>query len=321
MSLRWFFLVVAAFAFSACGRWYDKDEAVRSLKVLNSDLANLFIKADELPEVKALKFIWDQPSAPVPFPKLKFVYDRPYESYNLTQAKGIYHWDSESESFIRDASSDSIKIFCTQSGVGEVGFFIAEFLSVPFSSRPDFPIKINSSVWVDGNMKTTILHEASVTDELPQKIDTRIIGTNYESGIYFKRTRTGDAGTLEALFTLNYENSEVLSLRLNATIGYSSLGYYFEKISFHANLFRHTIAGKIDYDLINPTADDYIASFNKNTRIEIFERPMKRKVGNIVLGAVNHGELLDYHIQFKNKDLTLLSEYLPVFSKILNVKL
>ncbi len=321
MSCRWFFLIVAVYALSGCGRWYDKDEAIRSLKVLNSDLANLLIKADELPEVKALKFIWDQPSAPVPFPKQKFVYDRPYESYNLSALKGKYLWDVSSESFIHTGISDSLSIFYTIPGVGEVCLLISEFLSVPVSSRPDFPIKINSSVWVDGKLKTTILHDASVTDQLPQKINTRIIGTNYDASIYFNRTRLNDAGTIETLLSLNFENSEILNFRFNATVGYGSLGYYFEKISFDANLFRHTITGKIDYDLINPTSDDYIASFNNNTRIEIFERPMKRKVGNIVLGSANHGELLDYHIQFKNKDLTLLSEYLPVINKILNVKL
>ena len=308
-------------ALSGCGKWYDKDEAVRSLKVLNSDITNMLLTAGELPESKALKFIWDQPTAPVPFPNEKFVSDLPYQPYNLSHVCGIYHWDTISNSFRLISASDSLVINYPDPESGAVSMIIADYFSVPISSKPDFPTKVNSSIWVNGELKTTIQHIASVADELPLNLQTTLTGSNYEIIAWFDRTRNGDNGTISAEMTLIYEKSEVLNFAVNATIGYSAMGYYFNKISFNAKLFRHTVSGKIDYDLIDPTADDYVSSFNSNTRIEIFEQPMKRKVGNIVLAAVNNGELLDYHIQFRNKECVLLSEYLPVINKILQVKL
>jgi hypothetical protein len=58
--------------FSCRNQSYTYDEAVRSLKVLNSDLTNLFLEADEKEELRALRFLWEQESAPLPSPGEQF---------------------------------------------------------------------------------------------------------------------------------------------------------------------------------------------------------------------------------------------------------
>lgn len=321
MIRRFWPILLIVVALGACSRWYRQDDAIRSLKVLNSDLTNMLIATDELPESKAMKFIWDQPSAPVPFPKEKFVYDRPYESYDFAKVSGQYRWDTINGVFMKQSDSDNVSIEYLDSGIGKINLIIHEFLSVPISSKPDFPLKVNAELWVDENVQTILKHEATIADELLLKSRTNIKGTNYEIDANFDRTRNGDNGTIESGLTIIYDNSEVIRFRINATIGYSTLGYYFEKIYFTADIFRHYIYGKIDYDLINPTSEDYVSSFNNNSKIEIFEHPLKRKVGNIVLAKVKEGELLDYHIKFRNNQTELLSEFLPIINKILNVKL
>jgi hypothetical protein len=66
---------------------------------------------------------------------------------------------------------------------------------------------------------------------------------------------------------------------MNATIGYSSMGYYFEDIRFNMVVFSHLATGFIRYGLIDPTARDYAASFNAHSDIRLYEMPGKRLSG------------------------------------------
>jgi len=88
-------LVTATLLVIGCARSFDQAEAIRSLKVLNSYMANMLLTADEMPEMAALRYLWNQPTAPLPFPNERFKFDKPYTSYNFEEAKGIYHWDRQ----------------------------------------------------------------------------------------------------------------------------------------------------------------------------------------------------------------------------------
>lgn len=318
VNFKIFIFIFVAFG---CTRSFNQEEAIRSLKVLNSDLANMLLTADEMPEITALRYLWNQPTAPLPFPSEKFTFDKPYTSYDFEEAKGIYKWDTLTSGFIKHSESESVSFLYSGTGFNNAHFQINGFENLPISSRPDFPILMNAVMLIDNQQYMQINHTATVEDELPLNINTNISGRDYKITGKFNRTRSGDTGTLSSQLTVDYETNEIIDFRLNATIGYSSMGYYFEKINFDILLFKHTITGKIDYDLINPTDEDYATSFNTNSNIEIFERPMKRKIGNIILAKENQGELLDYHIRFRNDEKELLSDYLPIINKILNVKL
>jgi hypothetical protein len=306
---------------SGCTRSFNQTEAIRSLKVLNSDMANMLLTADEMPEIAALRYLWDQPTAPLPFPNEKFIFNKPYTSYNFDEAKGIFRWDTLTSGFIKQSESESLSFIFSGAGYHNALFRITGFKSLPISSRPDFPIYMDAAMFIDNKQHLHINHTATVEDELPLQVNTNITGRDYKISGAFIRTRSSDTGTLSSQLTVDYENNRVIDFRLNATIGYSSMGYYFEKIDFDILLFRHIINGKIDYNLVNPTAEDYVTSFNTHSNIGIYEQPMKRKLGEIVLAAQNNGELLDYHIKFSNNEKELLSEYLPIINKILYLKL
>ncbi len=308
-----------------CVRSYDQTEAIRSLKVLNTDLTNLFLAANELPETEALRFLWDQPTAPIPFPNEKFSYDKPYLSYSFETTKGVYTWDSISNSFIRESDYPEVSVLFSGQSFNEANFRISEFESLALSSRPEFPVLMEAVMIIDKQQKLRISHTASIADELPLTINTKISGTNYEFTESFNRTRIrdeeGDKGTISSQFIMSYDKDQIIDFSLQSTICYSTMGFYFDKIDFDIQLFGHTISGKIDYGMIDPTAEDYAKSFNRNSSIEIFEGPLRRKVGRIILASVKDGELLDYHIRFSNNKEELLSDYLPIINKILNIKL
>ena len=125
-------------------------------------------------------------------------------------------------------------------------------------------------------------------------------------------------GTVEIKADINYLNHSLNSTRFFGQIGYSRQGYFFNQIEIRQKLFGHSIDGFCNYEKVNPTADDYAASFNENTRVELFEGDAK--VCDLVLATVQNNELLDYHFKFSNGEQELIGFHIPAFDKIINFK-
>lgn len=300
---------------------YQYDEAIRSLKVLNSDMTNFFSTASERDEFKALNFLWENPSAPVPFQKEKFTAGKPFQNYDFELKKGVYVWDSISSSFRKTDNSENVEINFAVAGIdSNFRFIIASFAAEEISSRPRFPVNVNAGLWKGANRQLEIIHTAKIADDLPLKLNTTVRGSDFSGNAEFERTRKNDRGKVKFMLKLEKEKTSFITLWINAEIGYGSTGYYFEKIDFESRLFGHLIKGFIDYGNINPTSEDYVKSWNENTNIEMFEIPFNRKVGNIVLGKTGNGDLQDYFIRFSNGKQELLSGYLPFLKKILDFK-
>lgn len=319
--IKYFSLLLIIFSLTGCYQSFNEQEAIRSLKVLNSDLTQFFIKSEELPEMEAFKILWSDSTAPLPFPNEKFIFNQPYRSYDFQKSKGEYRQDSIHKKFIRIGDNESVVIDLSTSQHGECRFELVSFETKVTSSRPSFPVRAEANLFADSQRVFSFRHEAEIQDGLPLFIQSSMEGTNYHLDFTFDRTRYGNQGTINAKSSIIFEEQKIVDFEFDSEIGYSSMGYYFEKINFRIIMFHHLITAKIDYDQINPTSKDYIASFNQNSKIEIFERPYGKKVGNIRLGTSNNGELSDYFIEFRNGDTALLSEYIPGLQKILNIKL
>lgn len=302
----------------SCGRTYREEEADRSMKVLNSDWVNFFSQASEKPEMKAIAFLWDQSSAPLPFPQEKFTVGKAYQPYDFEASKGIYVWDEQT--FVRQADT-SLVIFRFEPDTGGVyrsAFILSDFSVAPVGSRPDFPVEMAAMLQVNGAGPLTINHQATVEEHLPLHITTELRGPDYDLKLKLNRTREQDAGTLRFTLRMDAGSQEIFSFDLDAAIGYSRQGYFFNQIYFDSRMFRHSVTGKIDYAQIDPTGADYAGSFNRHSQITLFEG--RHKVGDIVLAKTADGELLDYFIRFSSGEEKLLSDYLPFLKKILNLK-
>ncbi|HAX95842.1 MAG TPA: hypothetical protein DCY35_04875 [Prolixibacteraceae bacterium] len=306
---------------AGCTHSFDKPEAIRSLKVLNSDLSQFFLETNELPEMEVFRILWSDSTAPLPFPNEKFIFSKPYLEYDFQNSKGHYRQDSIKKQFIRTGDNESVVIEVSSSRLDNCRFELQSYETMKISSRPSFPIKARAILFADSLQILNIEHEAAVADELPLFIRTSIEGTQYRLNATFDRIREGNRGSINAKSSIISGSQNIVDLEFDSKIGYSSMGYYFEKINFNITLFHHLIIARIDYDHIDPTSSDYISSFNKNSEIEIFERPYRKKVGNIRLGTTNNGELIDYFIEFRNGDTAPLAEYIPGLQKILNLKL
>ncbi len=318
---KYILYLLTIFSITGCSRSFNKEEAVRSLKVLNSDLTQFFMESEELPEMEVFSMLWSDSTTPLPFPNEKFTFAQPYREYDFQSSKGEYHQDSIQQKFIRVDDHESVAIKVSTSRHKECLFELVDYKTEEISSRPSFPVIAKANLFADSQLLLSISHEAQIVDDLPLFINTLIEGINYDLNFDFNRTRIGNHGTIIAKSSMKFEEQEIIDLEFDSEIGYSTMGYFFEKINFRLAMFHHLITAKINYDLIDPTSSDYIKSFNQNSKIEIFERPYGKKVGNIRLGSTHNGELSDYFIEFGNGDTALLSEYIPGLQKILNVKL
>jgi hypothetical protein len=300
---------------------YSRDEAIRSLKVLNSDFVNLFAKTNEMEEMAALKFIWDHDNMPLPFPPEKFAEDKPWNPFNYESSKGVYTWDSLRKVFSKTGKSNMVRILFSTGNLPEGEFLLTDYVDTTLSSRPDFPLKLDALLNLKGEKRLDIRHSAEVADDLPLRIKTEVETKDSKLAFTLHRTRNKDNGDLKVNFNLENRGHRFIDTGVDALIGYSSMGYYFNDIHFEMHLFNHLIKGHILYSKIDPTAGEYAESFNANSDIQIFEMPGNHLVGNLVLGKTHNGELLDYFIRFTNGSKIPVSEYLPFLDKLLNMKL
>ena len=317
------YIFVLIGALNACvNRTLDRAEADRSMKVLNSDIINLLSNGSEKPEIKALQFLINQVSAPLPYIKKGKLSDMDTIPYRFDNHCGIYQWNDSLSVFEKNSDTTNIVLFFPfdeESGTNGK-LIISAFESEQYSSRPEFPTLIRATMFKDDQPVLTVNHSGKLSDEIPETIQSRIEGEDYLAVLSFDRSKNEQKGDLNLDLSLNVKNYPVVAMKGYATIEYGRKSYFFKFINFELNIFNHRIEGIIDYASIDPTSHDYTNSFNKHSKLEIFEMPLKKKVGDIVLGKTDHGELLDYFVRFSNGDQILLSEYIPLIKKILNMK-
>lgn len=314
-------LLFVLLVFSGCIRQLNREEADRSLKVLNSNLVNFITLSSEKPEIKALWFLLNEPSSPLTLVQKRNFLKRDTITNIQEKSKGIFQFNIENHLFEKTDSSDqTILIFPSDGKNGEEArFVLSEFESQDCKTRPEFPVKIVASMFINDNEKLTINHRAVIEDNLPLESSSLISGDDYKVTIDLARTRMDKAGTLDLDVYFKAKGFTICSATIDAKIEYSRQGYYFRFFDFRVKLFEHEIIGKLDYSKIDPTASDYVDLFNRYSSMELFENN-GNKVGNIILGKSVNSELLDYYIQFENGDKVLVSEYIPLLSKILDYK-
>jgi hypothetical protein len=271
----------------------------------------------DLPEVKALDFLYNQANAPLPFKKAHLKKDN--SVYNFDSLKGTYAWNTYLSDFDYVDDKDIIDVQFHIPEAQNVKLKLFDFKSEAYSSKPDFPTKVISTLFIENEEKLDVSHVAEIEDKLIKSIRTAITGDGYQINLKLDRTKVLNDGTLKLNLEIKKSLSTLIDVEIIADISYSKQGFYYNNIQFDGHLFNHQIVGEIDYKNIDPTAEDYPKSFNANSVIEIFENA-NNKVGNIVLATTGNNDLQEFQIRFKNNDMVLLKEYLPVLDKLYNFK-
>ncbi|WP_319499863.1 hypothetical protein [uncultured Draconibacterium sp.] len=313
-----FLFTVVSILISCNNGKLSKKDAERSLKVLNSDMINFGAELNEATEMKALEFVMSAPENPFPVYKNtnRFISTK---TFDFSQWHGIYEWSDYEKLFKKTGDSKNIILQIDNSELKDISIIINDYQTEKVSSGEPFP-KV-CQIEITQNKKTIWEFDftSKISNNLPEDLKLRIKGESYQVNANLKRTTNGDSGKLFVDFTFKYLLKTLIKSKLDCNIGYSRQGYYFKQLKLDQLLFGHHLAGDIDYAKVDPTAQDYAASFNENSNLELFENG-RGKVGDLILATVENDELVDYHIQFTDKSKALLGSYLPVFNKFINLK-
>jgi hypothetical protein len=184
-------------------------------------------------------------------------------------------------------------------------------------SRPEFPVKMTACCVERNDTLIKIFQESKITDNLPETLSFLATGKNYNLSANLLRTKEGKKGTISAALIIKIGSKTILDMKIDSRIGYSMQGYYFEYIQFEQKIFNHRITGYCNYSEVDPTSRDYETSFNRNSKIEMFEG--NDKLGDIVL-AKKSNELLDFSIRFSDNSTEPIGKYLILYEKFMNLK-
>jgi hypothetical protein len=317
-------IIITAMLISSCQRpkALDPEEAVKAIKVLNSDLITLSDGIQDNPAFSALKFLVVEPSSPLSLENGftgKWLNDT-ITSFN--QYTGSYSWN-DSGFFQRSGNSDSIKINFSnrKTGLNECQFLMTSFNCRRLNTGLCFPADFKAIMTDEGEEILRINQNTDFQDNMRFYTELELIGDQFEATFKADRTRQGDNGTLDIHIDFRVRGHEIIAGTVKAEIGYSGNQFFFKTIKPDLAIFDVTIRGFLDYGKVDPTSKDYVNSFNDHCRIDFYDSKSGKKIGDFGIGKLKNGELLGWVIILDDGTQVFLEEYLLVVEKLFNYKL
>lgn len=303
-------------------RELNADEAVRALKVLDSDLTNISSKGQEHPVFIALDFLLNQASSPlstsfgIPGQLLKD------SLISFEDWSAAYSWNKDSLEFFRTEPAEGINIFfpLMDGQDNNARFLISRFSCQPSLSASCFPAEVSGMMEYQGKEIMKIEYKVEFEEFWPSKMRCDISGEGFKGYIRLDRTRKGDDGTISIRFAFSAMGNTILDGKIKSEIGYNESLIYTKTIEPELILFDVNIHGKLDYGKVDPTSKDYIRSFNDNCHIIFQEAGSGHKIGNFGLGKDETGELLEWVLYLSDGSPASIYDYILVFRKIMDYK-
>ena len=298
------------------------DDAIRELKVLDSDLTNFVSKGQEHPSVIGLKFLISQATSPLsttfgmPAALLKDSL-RSLENWN-----GTYTWNKDSLKFFKSAPGKEVSIIFPLNGAGEndARLVISRYSSQPSMSARCFPAELLGILEYKGKEIMKMEYKCQFKDNWPSKINCEISGDGFEGFCHMERRRIGNDGSIIIRFDFSAEGKTILEGRIKSHIGYNENHIFTKTVEPHINLFDLNIHGSLDYSKIDPTGSDYINSFNSNCHIVFRDKRNRKIIGEFGLGKDKTGDLLEWVLKLSDGSEASLYEYILIFKKIMDYK-
>jgi hypothetical protein len=303
-------------------RELNADEAVRALKVLDSDLTNITAKGQEHPAFTGLAFLFNQATSPLSsksgMPE-KLLKD---SLINLIDWSGEYTWNKDSLKFHKTGPAKGLDIYfpLTAGLENNARFNISRYSSEPSMSANCFPAELSAIMENQGKKVLDIAYEAEFKEHWPSIMRFEISGDGFMGYCRLERTRNGNNGTIISRFAFRAEGKMILEGSIKFKIGYNESLIFINTIEPDLTFFDVNINGLLDYSKVDPTSKDYISSFNDNCHIIFQEAESGNKIGNFRLGKDETGKLLEWVLYLSDGSQASLYNYILVFKKIMDYK-
>lgn len=301
----------------------NRNEAERSLKVLNSDIINFLEKSSDTPEYKVLDFLLSATESPLPFKKSddnKIAYN----NFDFNDKCGEYRWNADENHFYKTDENENIIIHLDNVIEDGIKFILYNYADTTIAVRQKFSLTTSAKIFLNEKEIWDIDYSSNLADGMPENIHIKSCGSGYCMEGEFKRTKDGDSGTISGSFNFLYNGIKLIEAELQSTVGYSYQGFYFRQVDFFQKFSGHYFKGNFNYEKINPTSENYVSSFNRNSDFKLFEKNIINgkyiKVGDLLLAETENNELLDYHIKFSDGNKVLIGNYITLVEELKNYK-
>jgi len=303
----------------------DKKEAVNSLKILNGDLINFAVNTSQKPWYRAMKFLLNQSSSPLPFKNDTSGNFFNSLRYSFADKKGFYVWDTVSGTFVKQKDTSMILIYFPLPGKMEsyCKFFLYAYEMQDTRSRPGFPIDIRAKLFIDNHEELSLNHHALIAENLLSVVSSDLHCSDFH--LSFHMAREGDfsqkSGLVKGDLQLRDGKQEIISAEYNIDIDYHPpVTYSFQYIRLMMKVFESKLECNINYGTISPTSNEYANEFNKNSGILIKNLENSGIIGNVVLAPEDGKDKLDFFIRYSDGTMSKLSDQIIILKKILNKK-
>ncbi|MCX6282188.1 MAG: hypothetical protein NTU51_09510 [Bacteroidetes bacterium] len=294
------------------------------MKILNSDIISFIYRSSEKQGFKALKFLLQQPSNPLPF--LIDTSKRPgfNKNFSFTGSKGIYCWDATNQMFIKKKDTSLIIIRFPMPGQAnqECRFFLYEFETGKTRTRPEFPVKIRAKLYIGNREEFSLSHQARISETMIASICTKIKSDSTDISLTLNREGSFAVkrGNLNINLRVLEAGKEIMVSAIKMEIDYHPpISYSINHIRIEQNLFSTELSGKINYGKINPTSNEYNEEFNKNTDLKLLNSDDRDIIGNIILSPSGVDGRFDYFIRFSDGSESRLKDQLMVLQNLLKI--
>lgn len=317
------FILAGIFLFSCQPKKeLSPEEAIRTLKVLDSDLTNLVSKGQEHPSVIGLNFLLDQATSP-----LSTSYGMPAlllqdSLKNLEGWKGTYTWNKDALKFLKTASDKTVNIVFPLAGgeLNDARCNISMYSSQPSMSAACFPSELLGTMEYKGKEIMKISYKAEILENWPSKIRLDLSGDGFEGYCHMERRRKGDDGIIIIRFDFSAAGKPVLQGKIKADIGYNGKEIFVKTFEPDIRIFDINIDGILDYRNVDPASAEYVRSFNDNCHIIFREKRNKKIIGTFGLGKGENVELPEWVLYLSDGSTASLKDYILVFKKLMDYK-
>jgi hypothetical protein len=303
----------------------DKKEAVNNIRALDSEIIGLAEQISETPAVRALEFLKNQSSSPLPFKNDTSARLSGHPPYSFAVKKGVYQWDTITGSFVKQKDTTVILLHfpLIDRPKSACRFLLSDYQTRDTKSRPGFPVSAEAKLFIDGHEELTVSHHAVLSENMLSAIITDAHAGDFD--LHFHLARTGDfsqqSGILKGDLKIQEGKKEIINMEFKIDIDYHPpVAYSVRYIRFLMTVFETELKADINYGAINPTSGHYADEFNSNSKIFLKNLENRGIIGNIVLSLNTGKDKLDYFIRFSDGTESLLSDQFIILKKLIHLK-
>lgn len=309
--------VIIGFTFSACTKPLPSEEGRKHLKAFDNEMVQLANRISKTEGFKAFISLSQLPDPPTPFMSKNIE-----SAYDFNASKGLYHLNSEADSFEKITKSDVVElVYPFDSRFDSLASFVlSEYSESSTALDMAFPEKLEASIRAGNTTLFTAHYSARFEHDFPAEMDMEILFANFSIKMTLNTTFRRPEASVNITFEVAEKGEKKLSTKLTSKVQLTDDALIFNDKTIYLSAYPLQMHFKSDQDFSNPEVENFIETFNKHTQIKI-SNLKGNLIGQVFLAQIQGRDRLNPMIRYADGETESLEDMLLIFQKILNMKI